>query len=108
MDNLTRKQGQVNQFLADRLQRPESATARDSDIDDGDDPEVTTREIFEMGAECGMTPDAWVERLDAFCKKMTGVSPTGQRYSRTTFKDTGEPIFLNADGSRSIFCDVDD
>lgn len=32
----------------------------------------------------------------------------GQRYSRTTFKDNGDPILLNADGSRSVFCDLCD
>lgn len=29
-------------------------------------------------------------------------------FSSTTFKDNGEPIMLNDDGTRSIFCDVDD
>lgn len=32
----------------------------------------------------------------------------GQRYSRTTFKENGHPILLNADGSRSVFCDLCD
>jgi hypothetical protein len=73
-----------------------------------DDPEVTDKEIAAMGAELGLTPDAWIERLVAFCGRMTAITSTGQRYSRTTFKDNGEPIFLNADGSRNIFCDVDE
>lgn len=34
--------------------------------------------------------------------------PGGQRYSRNTFKDNGEPILLNADGKRSVFCDLCD
>lgn len=34
--------------------------------------------------------------------------PNGQRYSETTFRDDGEPILLNADGTRSVFCDVDE
>lgn len=34
--------------------------------------------------------------------------PGGQYYSTTTFKDNGKPILCNADGSRSVFCDVDD
>ena len=34
--------------------------------------------------------------------------PGGQRYSRTTFKDTGYPILLDADGKRSVFCDLCD
>ena len=29
-------------------------------------------------------------------------------YSQTVFKDNGDPILLNADGTRSVFCDVDD
>ena len=33
--------------------------------------------------------------------------PGGQRYSTTTFRDDGVPILLNADGKRSVFCDVD-
>jgi hypothetical protein len=36
------------------------------------------------------------------------INAHGQRYSTTTFKDNGEPILLNADGSRSIFCDIAD
>ncbi|WP_312435472.1 KTSC domain-containing protein [Janthinobacterium sp.] len=34
--------------------------------------------------------------------------PHGQRYSRTTFKDNGDPILLGADGKRSVFCDLCD
>ncbi len=34
--------------------------------------------------------------------------PGGQRYSTTTFKDNGYPILLNADGTRSVFCDLVD
>ncbi len=29
-------------------------------------------------------------------------------YSKTRFKDNGDPIMLNEDGTRSIFCDVDE
>ena len=32
---------------------------------------------------------------------------SGQRYSTTTFRDDGVPILLNADGKRSVFCDID-
>lgn len=34
--------------------------------------------------------------------------PGGQYYSKTTFRSDGKPILCNADGSRSIFCDVDE
>lgn len=34
--------------------------------------------------------------------------PGGQRYSRNTFKDNGDPILLRADGKRSVFCDLCD
>lgn len=34
--------------------------------------------------------------------------PGGQHYSKTTFKDNGEPILLTADGTRSVFCDLCD
>lgn len=34
--------------------------------------------------------------------------PGGQHYSRSTFKDNGDPILLNADGKRSVFCDLCD
>ncbi len=34
--------------------------------------------------------------------------PGGQRYSKTTFKENGKPILLNEDGTRNVFCDVDD
>jgi hypothetical protein len=36
------------------------------------------------------------------------INAEGQYYSTTTFKDNGKPILCNADGTRSIFCDVDD
>ena len=29
-------------------------------------------------------------------------------YSTTTFKDNSDPIMLNHDGKRSVFCDVDE
>lgn len=34
--------------------------------------------------------------------------PGGGSYSTTTFKENGEPILLNSDGMRSVFCDVDE
>ena len=34
--------------------------------------------------------------------------PGGQRYSRNTFKDNGDPILLRSGGGRSVFCDVDE
>lgn len=34
--------------------------------------------------------------------------PGGQYYSKTTFRDDGKPILCNADGTRSVFCDVDE
>jgi colicin import membrane protein len=36
------------------------------------------------------------------------INPEGQYYSATTFRDDGKPILCNADGTRSIFCDVDE
>lgn len=34
--------------------------------------------------------------------------PGGQHYSRSVFKDNGDPILLTADGKRSVFCDLCD
>lgn len=34
--------------------------------------------------------------------------PGGQHYSRSVFKDNGDPILLDADGKRSVFCDLND
>lgn len=36
------------------------------------------------------------------------INAQGQYYSTTTFRDDGKPILCNADGTRSIFCDVDE
>lgn len=36
------------------------------------------------------------------------INPQGQYYSTTTFRDDGKPILCNADGSRSVFCDLND
>ncbi|WAX26344.1 hypothetical protein [Ralstonia phage p2110] len=55
------------------------------------------------GAEGG-TPT--IEIVDLF-KVDTDALPGGQYYSKTTFREDGEPILCNADGSRSVFCDVD-
>jgi hypothetical protein len=38
----------------------------------------------------------------------TPINAQGQYYSTTTFKDNGKPILCNADGSRSVFCDLND
>jgi hypothetical protein len=48
------------------------------------------------------------QALDINARCFTESLPGGQRYSRNTFKDSGDPILLNADGKRSVFCDVDD
>lgn len=36
------------------------------------------------------------------------INSTGQYYSTTTFKENGEPILCNPDGTRSVFCDLTD
>ncbi len=112
MDNLERKQGMVRQFLADNLPRPESLTARDARIDAGDDLDPTDDEIIDaMNDLFGMDRGQCIERLAKFdfaAARAKLALPGGQHYSTTTFKENGEPILLNADGSRSIFCDVDD
>lgn len=41
---------------------------------------------------------------ECYCEPLQG----GQRFSRTTFKDNGYPILLDADGKRSVFCDLND
>jgi len=41
-------------------------------------------------------------------KKIEPGEFTVTRFSSTTFKDNGDPIMLNADGTRSVFCDVDE
>ncbi|WP_180937435.1 hypothetical protein [Herbaspirillum seropedicae] len=49
-----------------------------------------------------------LETSEAEARPYAAPQTTGLRYSATTFKDNGKPILLNADGTRSIFCDVDD
>lgn len=60
----------------------------------------------------------WARRVDVAADHVLALAinaecygeplPDGQRYSNTTFKDTGYPILLEADGKRSVFCDLDD
>lgn len=45
--------------------------------------------------------------IDDLFKADADALPGGQYYSKTTFREDGEPILCNADGSRSVFCDVD-
>lgn len=41
--------------------------------------------------------------------ELSGKHPNGApMYSETTFKENGDPIMLNEDGTRSIFCDIAD
>lgn len=63
-------------------------------------------------------------QLEALSKVPTPVAPAGAdtapageidthpngapKFSATVFKDNGEPIMLNADGTRSVFCDIAD
>lgn len=89
------------------LVQPESYSERDAMIDaaDGMDSEPTDIEIIDVYVEnFGGTRSQAVARLLAFA----GDEVAGTHYSTTTFKDNGDPILLNADGSRSIFCDVDE
>lgn len=57
-----------------------------------------------------LCPGASVDAIAAFNRADTATEelPGGQRYSTTVFKENGDPILLNAAGSRSIFCDVDE
>lgn len=60
----------------------------------------------------------WVRRFDLASDQTLALAinaecygeplPGGQRYSRTTFKGDGYPILLQADGKRSVFCDLND
>lgn len=48
------------------------------------------------------------QKIEAVAPAPVESLPGGQRYSTTTFKDNGDPILPNADGTRSVFCDVDE
>ena len=76
--------------------------------------EAQARRIAELEA---MLAAANAPKVDPVPQAAPGATPledrvpinsTGQYYSTTTFKDNGKPILCNADGSRSVFCDVDD
>ena len=48
------------------------------------------------------------EALDFHERFYTREMADGARYSGSKFKENGDPFMLNADGSRNIFCDVDE
>lgn len=54
----------------------------------------------------GIAQDVAPRALEALAEQ--SINSAGQYYSTTTFKENGDPIMLNKDGSRSIFCDVDE
>jgi hypothetical protein len=62
---------------------------------------VVEAPLIEEGAPTVMGVDFGTEQVDE-------ALPGGQYYSTTTFRDDGKPILCNADGTRSIFCDVDE
>lgn len=57
-----------------------------------------------------MNPEYRQQRVDAlrFCAEACLKGQPRVHYSKTTFKENGDPILVNADGTRSIFCDVDE
>jgi len=48
------------------------------------------------------------EKLAADQAEANEIEARGHYYSTTTFRDDGKPIMCNPDGTRSIFCDVDE
>lgn len=65
------------------------------------------REAFEKERAAFAEQQRLAAEKAAWEAKWGGLHPNGApMYSRTTFKDNGEPIQLNDDGTRSIFCDL--
>lgn len=91
----------------------ELADDQDDDALFPTDGELVT-EIRRLCAETfGMDQDETDARMAKFHYRralcyMSEPLPGGQHYSKTTFKDNGEPILLTADGTRSVFCDLCD
>lgn len=67
------------------------------------------REAFERERAAFAEQKRLADEKAAWDAKWGALHPNGApMYSRTTFKDNGDPIMLDADGKRSVFCDVDE
>lgn len=51
---------------------------------------------------------AAAEKLAKDQEEASKINAAGHYYSETTFRDDGQPIMCNPDGTRNIFCDVDE
>ncbi|MCY1167809.1 putative phage-type endonuclease [compost metagenome] len=71
------------------------------------DTEAVVVNAERFGIHTDMAIDAKRQTLDQL--RAMAYHPNGApRYSTTTFRSDGEPIMLNEDGTRSVFCDVDE
>lgn len=65
---------------------------------------MNTTTVDEMQAcACWVCRSAVAKQLEYAAKHPNGAP----KFSSTTFRDDGVPIMLNPDGTRSIFCDID-
>ncbi|MCY1166946.1 putative phage-type endonuclease [compost metagenome] len=71
------------------------------------DTEAIVVDVATFGVHNDLAVDAKRQTVDAL-KAMVFYPNGAPRYSTTTFRDDGEPIMLNDDGTRSVFCDVDE
>lgn len=71
------------------------------------DTEAIVVDEATFGVHSDLAIDAKRQTMEALFAMV--YHPNGApKYSTTTFKDNGEPIMLNEDGTRSVFCDLAD
>lgn len=71
------------------------------------DTEAVVVDVATFGVHNDLAVDAKRQTVDAL--RALVFHPNGApRYSTTNFRSDGEPIMLNDDGTRSVFCDVDE
>lgn len=91
------RQRQERERLAEERRQQEAEAAR----------LAAEREAFERERAAFAEQQRLAAEKEAWEAKWGGLHPNGApKYSRTTFKDNGEPIMLDADGKRSVFCDL--
>lgn len=98
----------VARIAEEEAQRKAVADAQAAEMKRQADEIAEQRAAFEAEQRAAQQAKEDAAKLEADHAEALQINADGHYYSTTTFRDDGKPIMCNPDGTRNIFCDVDE
>jgi hypothetical protein len=99
---------QAERARIEQAERDRVAAESQSKLDEQAAALAAERAAFEAEQRAAQQAKEAAAKLEADHAEALEINAAGHYHSTTTFRDDGQPIMCNPDGTRNIFCDVDE